>query len=33
MQIQGEVQEDALKEMLGREFPVDNILDVEKGIK
>ncbi|NRH21460.1 DUF2130 domain-containing protein [Candidatus Gracilibacteria bacterium] len=33
MQIQGEIQEDALKELLGHNFPIDNITDVEKGIK
>lgn len=33
MQIQGELQEDALKEMLEQNFPIDIISDVEKGIK
>lgn len=33
MQIQGELQEDALKEMLETNFPIDVISDVEKGIK
>ena len=33
MQIQWEIQEDALKELLGHNFPIDNITDVEKGIK
>jgi len=33
MQIQGELQEDALKEILATEFPYDVISDVEKGIK
>lgn len=33
MQIQGEVQEDALKELLVSHFPIDGIRDVEKGIK
>lgn len=33
MQIQGEIQEDALKDILGTNFPVDIISDVEKGIK
>jgi hypothetical protein len=33
MQIQGEIQEDALKQLLGTHFPVDIISDVEKGIK
>ncbi len=33
MQIQGEIQEDALKELLAHNFPIDNITDVEKGIK
>lgn len=32
-QIQWEVQEDALKELLQQNFPIDNISDVEKGIK
>lgn len=33
MQIQGEVREDALKELLQQSFPIDIISDVEKGIK
>lgn len=33
MQIQGEIQEDALKEVLSQNFPIDIISDVEKGIK
>lgn len=33
MQIQGEVQEDSLKELLISQFPSDKITDVEKGIK
>jgi hypothetical protein len=33
MQIQGEIQEDALKELLEANFPMDSISDVEKGIK
>lgn len=33
MQIQGELQEDALKEILSAQFPMDIISDVEKGIK
>ncbi|MBX9809174.1 DUF2130 domain-containing protein [Candidatus Gracilibacteria bacterium] len=33
MQIQGEIQEDALKSLLESNFPIDNISDVEKGIK
>lgn len=33
MQIQGEVQEDNLKELLSSSFPTDQIQDVEKGIK
>lgn len=33
MQIQGEIQEDALKELLSQNFPIDIISDVEKGIK
>jgi hypothetical protein len=33
MQIQGEIQEDALKELLAQNFPIDIISDVEKGIK
>lgn len=33
MQIQGEIQEDALKSMLQSSFPVDIVSDVEKGIK
>ncbi len=33
MQIQGEIQEDALKELLNHNFPIDSITDVEKGIK
>ncbi len=33
MQIQGELLEDALKEMLEANFPIDIISDVEKGIK
>ena len=33
MQIQWEIQEDALKELLGHSFPIDSITDVEKGIK
>jgi len=33
MQIQWEIQEDALKELLGHNFPIDSITDVEKGIK
>lgn len=33
MQIQGEIQEDALKEILRMHFPIDELLDVEKGIK
>ncbi len=33
MQIQGEIQEDALKELLTTNFPIDMISDVEKGIK
>lgn len=33
MQIQGELQENALKEMLVSNFPFDAISDVEKGIK
>ncbi|MDD2693414.1 MAG: DUF2130 domain-containing protein [Candidatus Gracilibacteria bacterium] len=33
MQIQGEIQEDALKELLQQSFPIDIISDVEKGIK
>ena len=33
MQIQGEIQEDALKELLQQNFPIDIISDVEKGIK
>ncbi len=33
MQIQGELQEDALKELLISTFPFDHITDVEKGIK
>lgn len=33
MQIQGELQEDALKEMLEMNFPIDIISDVEKWIK
>ena len=33
MQIQGEVREDALKELLEQNFPIDIISDVEKGIK
>ncbi len=32
-QIQGEVREDALKELLSANFPIDIISDVEKGIK
>lgn len=33
MQIQGEIQEDALKKLLEQNFPIDIISDVEKGIK
>jgi hypothetical protein len=33
MQIQGEIQEDALKELLIHNFPIDTISDVEKGKK
>lgn len=33
MQIQWEIQEDALKELLSQNFPIDIISDVEKGIK
>lgn len=33
MQIQWEIQEDALKELLQQNFPIDIISDVEKGIK
>lgn len=33
MQIQGEIQEDALKEILRTNFPIDELSDVEKGIK
>ncbi len=33
MQIQGEIQEDALKDLLMTNFPIDIISDVEKGIK
>lgn len=33
MQIQGEIQEDALKSLLESNFPIDNISDVEKWIK
>ena len=33
MQIQGEIQEDALKELLSQNFPIDIVSDVEKGIK
>jgi hypothetical protein len=33
MQIQGEIQEDALRYILEAAFPVDVISDVEKGIK
>lgn len=33
MQIQWEIQEDALKELLAQNFPIDIISDVEKGIK
>ena len=33
MQIQGEIQEDALKNILLANFPIDTITDVEKGIK
>ncbi len=33
MQIQWEIQEDALKELLMQNFPIDIISDVEKGIK
>lgn len=33
MQIQGEVQEEAIKELLMQNFPIDIICDVEKGIK
>lgn len=33
MQIQGEIQEDALKALLAREFPIDQIDDVPTGIK
>jgi hypothetical protein len=33
MQIQGEIQEDALKEILRMNFPIDELTDVEKGIK
>lgn len=33
MQIQGEIQEDALKDLLMSNFPIDLISDVEKGIK
>ncbi len=33
MQIQGEIQEDALKALLEQNFPIDIISDVEKGIK
>ena len=33
MQIQGEIQEDALKGLLASHFPIDIISDVEKGIK
>ncbi len=33
MQIQGEVREDALRELLEQNFPIDIISDVEKGIK
>ncbi len=33
MQIQWEVREDALKELLAQNFPIDIISDVEKGIK
>lgn len=33
MQIQGEIQEDALKALLIANFPIDIISDVEKGIK
>ena len=33
MQIQGEIQEDALKALLESNFPIDIISDVEKGIK
>lgn len=33
MQIQGEIQEDALKELLATNFPIDIISDVEKWIK
>lgn len=33
MQIQGEIQEDALKELLQQNFPIDIISDVEKWIK
>jgi hypothetical protein len=33
MQIQGEIQEDALKWLLETSFPIDIISDVEKGIK
>lgn len=33
MQIQGEIQEDALKSILESNFPVDIVSDVEKGIK
>ncbi len=33
MQIQGEIQEDALKELLSVNFPIDIISDVEKWIK
>jgi hypothetical protein len=30
MQIQGEIQEDALKELLMMNFPIDIVSDVEK---
>ena len=33
MQIQGEIQEDALYDLLATNFPIDIISDVEKGIK
>jgi hypothetical protein len=33
MQIQGEIQEDALRVLLMTNFPTDTISDVEKGIK
>ncbi len=33
MQIQGELQENALKELLAMNFPFDTISDVEKGIR